>query len=78
MNIPNYIKSVRTAEFLFKNLIEYIEIWEENLQIEFAKSLEKLFKTSQADLLLENFKKIFNPLIKFCMKIISTDDKAVN
>ena len=51
-----------------------MEIWDENLQIDFAIAICEVFKDDHHH---ENIKQIYNLIIKFCMKIISTDDKNV-
>jgi len=87
--------------------MEYIEIWDESLQIEFSNSIYKIFyfdsineiynhdfyfnnsnqhlsfihlkECEQKEILRIYFvmKDITNPLLKFLMKIISTDEKNV-
>jgi len=87
--------------------LEYIEIWDECLQIEFSNSIYKIFyldsinriyehdfylNISKENLAFVNIKEsdqkeilriyfimkdIVNPVLKFLMKIISTDEKNV-
>lgn len=68
--------------------MEYIEIWDESLQIEFANSFYKCFNFEKDNYNSEEFQDklmkvyfmmldIINPLLKFFMKIISTDDHNV-
>ncbi len=94
-------------EFLIKSLLQYIEIWDESLQIEFSNSIYKIFyfesiseiynydfyfNNSNQHLsfinLRENEQKeilriyygmrdIVNPVIKFLLKVICTDDQIV-
>jgi len=94
-------------EYIIKSLLEYIEIWDESLQIEFSNSIYKIFyfdsinevynhdfyfNKSNQNLAFINIKEIeqkeilriyygmkdiVNPVLKFLMKIISTDEKNV-
>ena len=79
-NLSKYITSKESVEYIITNIIEYIEIWEENLQIDFTDSIFDLFSKSQVigtDLIYQSFSKLFNKLIKFFMKMILINDKNV-
>ena len=65
-----------TFEFLINKLVEYIELWDDNLIIDFGIQLKEVFKTDDKYLIFESFKNIYNNIIKFCMKIITLDDEC--
>jgi len=57
--------------------MEDLDIWEDFLQISFANSISKIFKNLYNEDIYHSFALIFNPLIKYLMKIIYNNDKAV-
>ena len=77
------ISSKEVSELIFSSLIvstvkyiqEYVEIWDEKLQIDFANAISQVFQDETHH---DNLKELYNLILKFCMKIISTDDKNVN
>ena len=73
----SYLKNPEISEYIFTNIIEYIEIWDENLQVIFAQTLEKIYSNSNKVEIFSNLERVHNLIIKFCMKIISTDDNKV-
>lgn len=106
-NLPQKVSQKELIEYTIKSILEYIEIWDEILQIEFSNSIYRIFyvdsiseiyyasfymNSSNQHLNYKNIKEsdqkeimkiyygmkdIINALLKFLMKIISTDDKNV-
>ncbi len=77
--LPTNIKDKELTEYLFGLILEYIEIWDDPFQISLAISIYNLFKidieTEEDDLLRihNSMSNIINPILKFCMKIISQE-----
>ena len=77
-NIFKYLNNKEEIEYLFSSLIDIMEIWENFLQIAFAESITKIFKNTEKSIIYLSLIDIFNPLIKYLIKIISSNDEAVN
>ena len=107
-NFPKNLIDKDITEFILKSILEYLEIWDETLQIDFSNSIQKIFflekipeifehdffysnsnknlafseinEDLQKDIIMiySNMKDIINSILKFLMKIISTDEKKVN
>lgn len=65
-------------EFIFQSIMEYIEIWDDCLQLALAEAIYSIYNASNIDekvtfLLFFNMSGIIHSLLKFCMKIISTE-----
>ena len=81
--LPSNIKDKELTEYFFGLILEYIEIWDDPFQISLAISIYNLFKidieTEEEELLrvLNSMSNIINPILKFCMKIISIEIQNV-
>jgi hypothetical protein len=75
-----YLDNRNLFEFLISKIIEYIEIWDDCLLVEFGISLGKLFRSSADNKfkVYEGFKNIYNQVIKFLIKIITLNDEGTN
>ena len=78
-NFSKFLNKRESIEYIIINVIEYIEIWEESLQKDFITSIFNIFKNpkGQIDTIYESFTNIFNKIIKYFIKMISTNDKNV-
>jgi len=76
--IPFYKNDPDLIEFTFILIMEYIEIWDDCLQYALASSIYIIYSVKTDRLkTFTNMNIIVNPLIKFCMKIISTEVNSV-
>jgi hypothetical protein len=69
--IPYIVTDKELVEYTFAMILEYIEIWDDSLQIGLAYSIVNLFTLFEE--VGANMANTINPLIKFCMKMISTE-----
>ena len=69
--IPYIVTDKELVEYTFAMILEYIEIWDDSLQIGLAYSIVNLFTLFEE--VGANMASSINPLIKFCMKMISTE-----
>ena len=92
-SIKDMIKTKQLIEHAITLILEYIEIWEDSLQIAFAAAIENTFNPDsildkfevleennllyedeiKMSLIYSNTVNIANLILKFCMKIISTE-----
>ena len=71
--------SKESVEYIITTVIEYIEIWEESLQKDFITSIFNIFNKSDGneESIYKCFGNLFNKIIKYFIKMISTNDKNV-
>ncbi len=78
--IPYLVNNKELLDFTFSLILEYIEIWDDSLQIGLANAIYNLFtKNLNCEVELgNNMADSVNLVIKFCMKMISTELSNVN
>ncbi len=69
--LPLVVQDKELLVFTFGMIFDYIEIWDDVLQICLAKSIEEIFRKEAKG--MQNLKEIINLLLRFCMKMISTE-----
>jgi hypothetical protein len=85
--IPYMLNQKEILHYTIQSILEYIEIWDESFQISFAKALAQIYSKflntgieedeEKLPLIYYSMNDILNQLIKFCMKIISTEDTVI-
>jgi hypothetical protein len=73
--IPYLLNDKDLLDFTFSLILEYIEIWDDNLQIGLANAIFNLYtiNLNYGRELGNNMADSINLVIKFCMKMISTE-----
>jgi hypothetical protein len=78
--IPFMKKDADLIEYTFQSIMDYIEIWDDNLQTALANSIYIIYTNTRNEnevnafyRIYSNMEKIVNSLLKFCMKIVSTE-----
>jgi len=73
-------KDADLIEYTFQSIMDYIEIWDDNLQTALANSIYIIYTNTRNEnevnafyRIYSNMEKIVNSLLKFCMKIVSTE-----
>jgi hypothetical protein len=70
-NLHSLVENKDLLAFTFGMIFDYIEIWDDFLQISLAVSISDIFCKEVNG--IKNMKEVTNPLLRFCMKMISTE-----